>query len=136
VKAREITSMTVALLMCGGCPQYHKRSSLGDSGAPDLTLVQGHKILHQAAPPPFGRIVSSKPEYLESPYAPFVLVDVHGLETGTLVIAPLSRKGFVVPEMPSSAPHYGPPLRWQNGHRTGIAQIGPEVIPSRGSRLG
>jgi hypothetical protein len=81
---------------------------LGDSGYPDLTLVQGHKIMHQAALPPFGRIVSSKPGYLESPYAPFVLVDVHRLETGTLVIDPLSKKGFVVPEIPPPAPVYAP----------------------------
>jgi hypothetical protein len=53
--------------------------------------------------------VSTKPGYLESPYAPFVLVDVHGLETGTLVIDPLSKKGFVVPEMPAPAPLYAPP---------------------------
>jgi len=101
-----VTFATVVLLMCAGCASSHKSESLGDSGAPDLTLVQGHKILHQAAPPPFGRIVSSKPGYLESPYAPFVLVDVRGLETGTLVIDPLSKKGFVVPEMPPTAPYY------------------------------
>jgi len=53
--------------------------------------------------------VSSKPGYLESPYAPFVLVDVHGLETGTLVIDPLSKKGFVVPEMPPPVSLYAPP---------------------------
>lgn len=53
--------------------------------------------------------MSSKPGYLESPYAPFVLVDVHGLETGTLVIDPLSKKGFVVPEMPPPVSLYAPP---------------------------
>ena len=108
MKAREV-SAAVVLLMCAGCASSHKSESLGDSGAPDLTLVQGRKILHQAAPPPFGRIVSSKPGYLESPYAPFVLVDVHGLETGTVVIDPLSKKGFVVPEMPPVARYYPAP---------------------------
>ena len=109
MKALVVIFATVVLLMCAGCASSHKSESLGDSGAPDLTLVQGHKILHQAAVPPFGRIVSSKPGYLESPYAPFVLVDVRGLETGTLVIDPLSKKGFVVPEMPPTAPYYAPP---------------------------
>ena len=108
MKAREV-SAAVVLLMCAGCASSHKSESLGDSGAPDLTLVQGHKILHQAAPPPFGRIVSSKPGYLESPYAPFVLVDVHGLETGTVVIDPLSKKGFVVPEMLPMVRYYPAP---------------------------
>jgi hypothetical protein len=89
-------------------------------------LSKATKILHQAAPPPFGRIVSSKPGYLESPYAPFVLVDVHGLETGTLVIDPLSRKGFVVPEMPSTAPYYAPPTDGK-AIIDGAAQISAEV---------
>ena len=109
MKARTFIFAAVVFLMFAGCASSRKSASLGDSGAPDLTLVQGHKILLQAAPPPFGRIVSSKPGYLESPYAPFVLVDVHGLETGTLVIDPLSRKGFVVPEMPPPATYYAPP---------------------------
>jgi hypothetical protein len=108
VKACKV-SAAVVLLMCAGCATSHKSESLGDSGAPDLTLVQGRKILHQASPPPFGRIVFSKPGYLESPYAPFVLVDVHGIETGTVVIDPLSKKGFVVPEMPPVARYYPAP---------------------------
>jgi hypothetical protein len=109
VRARQVIFAAVVLLMEAGCASSHKSANLGDSGAPDLTVVQGHTILHQAAAPPFGRIVSSKPGYLESPYAPFVLVDVHGLETGTLVIDPLSKKGFVVPEMTFVVPYHVPP---------------------------
>jgi hypothetical protein len=109
MKACEVICAVVVLLIFSGCASSHKGESLGDSGAPDLTLVHGHRILHQAARPPFGRIVSSKPRYLESPYAPFVLVDVHGLETGTVVIDPLSKKGFLVPGMPAVALYYPAP---------------------------
>ena len=109
MKGSDVTLAAAVLLLSSGCASTPKRESLADSGTQDLTVVQGHKILHQAAPPPFGRIVSSKPGYLESPYAPFVLVDVHGLETGTLVIDPLSKKGFVVPEMPPPVSLYAPP---------------------------
>jgi hypothetical protein len=109
VKGSDLIFAMMLLSMSAGCTSTRKSAFLGDSSIPDLTFVQGHKILHQAAPPPFGRIVSSEPGYLESPYAPFVLVDVHGLETGTLVIDPLSKEGFVVPEMPSPAPFYASP---------------------------
>ena len=81
----------------------------GQSDVQDLTLVQGQKVIHQAEPLPFGRIVSAKPGYLESPYAPYVLVDVRGLETGTVVVDPLSKKGLVVPKMIYLGPVYEPP---------------------------
>jgi hypothetical protein len=104
-----------------GMFKYAQKRGLGGSGYPDLTLLQGHKILNEDALPPFGRIVSSKPGYLESPYAPFVLVDVNGLETGTLVIDPLSKKGFVVPEMQPPTPVYGPPPGCDDGrNRSGV----------------
>ena len=47
----------------------------------------------------------------KSPYAPDLLIDVRGLETGTVVVDPLCKKGFVVPEMIYLFPVYAPPER-------------------------
>ena len=105
--------MPALLVVFGGCAtNQHKADCLGGpNAAQDLTLVQGRKIVHQAEPLPFGRIVSNKPGYLESPYAPYLLIDVRGLETGTVVVDPLCRKGFVVWEMIYLVPVYAPPDR-------------------------
>lgn len=111
VKSKSLNLVPVLLLAFAGCAtNTHKAESLGcQSDVPDLTLVQGQKILHLAVPPPVGLIVSNKPGYLQSPYFPNVLVDVHGLETGTVVVDPLCKKGFVVPEMVYLAPNYARP---------------------------
>jgi hypothetical protein len=106
------SSLLVELLsVLAGCATHsHGVESLGgQNDVPDLTLIQGQKIIHQASPPPFGRIVSNKPGYLESPYNPDMLVDVYGLATGTWVVDPLCKKPFVVPPMIYIAPPYRPP---------------------------
>ena len=113
VESRALILVPALLVVFGGfATNQHKADCLGGpNAAQDLTLVQGRKIVHQAEPLPFGRIVSNKPGYLESPYAPYLLIDVRGLETGTVVVDPLCRKGFVVPEMIYLAPVYAPPDR-------------------------
>lgn len=111
MKSRALILASALLVTLNGCAtNKHKADCLGDhSDVRDLTLVQGQRVIHQAEPLPFGRIVSAKPGYLESPYAPYALVDVRGLETGTVVVDPLSKKGFVVPEMIYLGPVHEPP---------------------------
>jgi len=113
VKSRALIFVPALLVALGGCAtNQHQADCLGGpNGAQDLTLVQGRKIVHQAEPLPLGRIVSNKPGYLESPYAPYLLIDVRGLETGTVVVDPLCKKGFVVPEMIYLVPVYAPAER-------------------------
>src|SRR5271165_191040 len=113
VKSGALIFLPALLLVFGGCAtnRHHADCLGGPNTAQDLTLVQGRKIVHQSEPLPFGRIVSDKPGFLESPYAPFLPIDVRGLETGTVVVDPLCRKGFVVPEMIYLVPVYAPAER-------------------------
>jgi len=111
VKSRTLIFAFALLVIFNGCATDRQKADYlgGQSDAQDLTLVQGQKVIHLAEPLPFGRIVSFKPGFLESPYAPYVLVDVRGLVTGTVVVDPLAKKGFVVPEMIYLGPVYEPP---------------------------